>query len=131
MIKKFLIVAVAAVSLLTLTFATPVSALLNETSLRNEACEGINAGDGNACGGSSDPFRVVNVIINILSVIVGVVAVIFLVLGGFRYITSGGDSGRVGSAKSTIIYAVIGLIIVAVAQVIVNLVLSESVRVTG
>lgn len=66
-------------------------------------------------------------IINVFSVIVGVVAVIMIIYGGFRYITSGGDSGNVGTAKNTILYAVVGLIIVALAQVIVQFVLNTTV----
>jgi hypothetical protein len=54
------------------------------------------------------------------------VAVIMIIYGGFRYITSGGDSNRVGSAKNTLIYAIIGLIIVALAQLIVHFVLSTT-----
>ncbi|HLG90751.1 MAG TPA: pilin [Candidatus Saccharimonadales bacterium] len=64
-------------------------------------------------------------VINILSVVVGVVAVIMLIVGGFRYITSAGDTARVASAKNTILYAIIGLIIVALAQVIVRFVLGN------
>jgi hypothetical protein len=62
-------------------------------------------------------------VINILSVVVGVVAVIMIIIGGFKYITSSGDSNNVASAKNTIIYAIVGLIIVALAQVIVRFVL--------
>lgn len=64
-------------------------------------------------------------IINIFSVIVGVVAVIMIIYAGFRYITSGGDSSKVGNAKNTILYALIGLVIVALSQVIVRFVLSK------
>jgi hypothetical protein len=45
-----------------------------------------------------------------------------LVFGGFKYIISGGDSSKVTSAKNTIIYAIIGLIIVILAYAIVNFV---------
>ena len=65
-------------------------------------------------------------IVNIFSVIVGAVSVIMIIYGGFRYIISGGDSGRVGNAKNTLIYAVIGLIIVVLAQLIVHFVISFS-----
>lgn len=65
-------------------------------------------------------------IINIFSVIVGIVAVIMIIVGGFRYIVSGGDSGKVGDAKNTILYALIGLVIVALAQFIVRFVLGKT-----
>lgn len=65
-------------------------------------------------------------IINIFSVIVGIVAVIMIIVGGFKYITSNGDSGKISSAKTTIIYAVIGLVVVAFAQLIVQFVLQKA-----
>jgi hypothetical protein len=65
-------------------------------------------------------------VVNFFSVIVGAISVIMIIYGGFRYITSGGDSGRVGNAKNTLIYAVIGLFIVALAQLIVHFVLTQS-----
>jgi hypothetical protein len=61
-------------------------------------------------------------IVNIFSVVVGIIAVIMIIVGGFRYITGGG-SGDVSGAKNTIIYALIGLVIVALAQVLVHFVL--------
>lgn len=67
-------------------------------------------------------------IINIFSAIVGVIAVIMIVYGGFRYITSGGDSGKISSAQQSIIYAIVGLIVVALAQVIVRFVLFRAVQ---
>ena len=70
-------------------------------------------------------------IINIFSVIVGIVAVIMIIYGGFRYITSGGDSGNITTAKNTILYAIIGLVIVARAQFIVRFVLSQATDVSS
>ena len=70
--------------------------------------------------------NLVRTIINIFSVVVGAVCVIMIVIGGFRYVTSGGDSNNVGAAKNTILYAIVGLIIVAVSQVIVQFVLQRT-----
>jgi len=64
-------------------------------------------------------------VINIFSLVVGVVSVIMIIIGGFQYITSAGDSNKVGTAKNTILYAIIGLVIVALAQFIVQFVLSR------
>lgn len=64
-------------------------------------------------------------VINIFSLIVGIVSVIMIIIGGFRYITSGGDSSNVSSAKNTILYAIIGLIIVVLAQSIVRFILGR------
>jgi len=65
---------------------------------------------------------IVTDVVNIFSVVVGIIAVIMIIVGGFRYITSGG-SGDVSGAKNTIVFALIGLVIVALAQVLVHFVL--------
>jgi len=89
------------------------------------ACEAAgqqNCTPAQAAGSLNDTIASV---INLLSVLVGVAAVIMIIIGGFRYITSAGDSNKVTSAKNTIIYAIIGLIIVALAQLIVHFVLNK------
>ena len=70
--------------------------------------------------------QIVSQIINILSLAVGVVAVVMIIIGGFKYVTSGGDSGNVTGAKNTILYAVVGLVVVALAQVIVRFVVDRA-----
>jgi uncharacterized membrane protein len=70
-------------------------------------------------------------VINVFSWIVGVIAVIMIIVGGLKYITSGGDSGNVSSAKNTILYALVGLVIVALAQFIVRFVLGQATSITG
>jgi len=69
--------------------------------------------------------NIVHTIVNLLSALVGIVAVIMIIVGGLRYITSGGNDTSVTSAKNTILYAIIGLIIVAFAQVLVRFTLAK------
>lgn len=64
--------------------------------------------------------------INILSWIVGVAAVIMIIISGFRFVTSGGDANATKSARSGILYAVVGLVVVLLAQAIVWFVLGEA-----
>lgn len=61
---------------------------------------------------------------NTILYIVGIVAVIMLIIGGIRYVISGGDSKKVTDAKNTILYAIIGLVIAFLAFAIVNFVVS-------
>ena len=65
-------------------------------------------------------------IINIFSIVVGAVSVIMIIIGGFRYIISGGDSSGVSGAKNTILYAIVGLVIVIFAQVIIRFILTNA-----
>ena len=78
--------------------------------------------------GVSDFQATLATIINIISIIVGVVAVIMIIFGGFKYITSGGEAEKVKGAKNTILYGLIGLIIVALAQIIVKFVLNQATK---
>ena len=61
---------------------------------------------------------------NTILYIVGIIAVIMLIIGGIRYVISGGDSKKVTDAKNTILYAIIGLVIAFLAFAIVNFVVS-------
>ena len=61
---------------------------------------------------------------NTILYIVGIVAVIMLIIGGIRYVTSGGDAKKVTDAKNTVLYAIIGLVIAFLAFAIVNFVIS-------
>ena len=56
--------------------------------------------------------------------LVGIIAVIFVVIGGFKYTTSQGDPGRVQQAKNTIMYALIGLAVTLLAFAITQFVLN-------
>ncbi|MGB3024167.1 MAG: hypothetical protein WBB39_05180 [Candidatus Saccharimonadales bacterium] len=59
---------------------------------------------------------------NILLFIVGAIAVIMLIVGGIQYVTSGGDQSRVTSAKNTILYAIVGIVVAVLAYAAVNFV---------
>jgi|SRR5690606_21056510 hypothetical protein len=85
--------------------------------------EGIEA-TGNDDNVNTDLPGLITIVVNTLLIIVGAVAVIMLIWGGFKYITSAGDASAVSSAKNTILYAVIGIIVAVLAYAIVNWVIS-------
>ena len=58
--------------------------------------------------------------VEILSFVVGFAAILMIVYGGLKYVTSGGDATKTKNAQSTIIYALVGLVVAVLAQVIVN-----------
>ena len=64
-------------------------------------------------------------IVNVLLFLVGAIAVIMLIFGGIRYVTSGGDQNSVTAAKNTIMYAIIGIIVAILAYAVVNFVLTS------
>ncbi|MGH9856882.1 MAG: hypothetical protein ACRD4B_03460 [Acidobacteriota bacterium] len=59
-------------------------------------------------------------IINAFLVLASIVALIYLLIGGVQYITSQGDEDKAGTAKQTILYAIIGLIVIGLAAAVVN-----------
>ncbi len=94
----------------------------------NEICNKNNASSSAACdsgANSGNPLfgsgGILAIAINILTVIVGIAAVIMIMLAGLKFITSGSNPQEVTKAREMIIYAVVGLIIAALAQVLVRL----------
>jgi hypothetical protein len=119
--------------------AVPAYAAVSQTDINNALKCGsnvdININAEQSCDSSTPQganfTEIVKKIINILSVLVGAIAVIMIIFGGFRYVTSAGNDTNVSSAKNTILYAVIGLIIVALAQIIVHFVLNNIITDSG
>jgi len=119
--------------LLSLGLAAPAFAQDAQQQINNGLCAGSNLeftespGQCNAAGNDATTKinNMVHTVVNLLSAIVGIVAVIMIIIGGFRYITSGGNDASVTAAKNTILYAIIGLVVVALAQIIVRFTLSK------
>lgn len=120
------IVTIVLVTGLSFVWAAPGYAL---TQAATDACDGIEAAGGDCDpGADGSQFRgLVITIIDILSIVVGAASVIMIIVGGFRYVISGGDSNGIQGAKNTIIYALVGLVIVLFAQVIVRFVIKQSI----
>jgi hypothetical protein len=125
---KTLFLTIFALALL-LVPAVGVSA--QESATKSNLCDAANLqapGSGASCDTSDAGTNVtdlVNQVIDIFSWIVGIVSVLAIIYGGFRYITSGGDASGVSAAKNTILYAIVGLVIVAIAQLIVKFVIGS------
>ncbi|MBA3758807.1 hypothetical protein H0X10_04245 [Candidatus Saccharibacteria bacterium] len=123
LIKKALLLTSLITSLLIPAgLPTLASAAIDEEA-RNAACEGLGAAGSDCDKFAAEPINdIVATVVNILSFIVGAVAVIMIIVAGFKYVTSGGDSNSISGAKSTLLYAIVGLIIVAMAQFLVKFV---------
>ena len=91
------------------------------------AVAGISEGAGaaQAEGQQTDLVANIRTVTNTMLFAIGVVAVIMLIVGGFRYVFSGGNSTNVNAAKDTILYAVIGIVVALLAYAIVNFVLGQ------
>ena len=67
--------------------------------------------------------EIVQSILNWIFGIIGIVAVVMIIIGGFNFMTSAGDPGKVKKGKDTILYGIIGLVVALLAFAIVNFVL--------
>jgi hypothetical protein len=76
-------------------------------------------------GAATDLTVLIKRVVNILLFVVGAAAVILIIIGGIRYVTSAGDQNQITGAKNTILYAVVGLVVAAAAYAIVNFVVTK------
>ena len=102
------------------------------------AVTGWGSGDGSADSvgeaiglGNNDPRQMAASVINVLLGFLGIIAVIIILLGGFKWMASGGNDDKVGESKKMITAGIIGLIIILSAFAISSFVLSALLNATG
>jgi hypothetical protein len=109
-------------ALLIATLALPASAVDPKQGL----CEGSGGTwSGTSCSGAANEPQVTGtfkLVADILLFVLGSIAVIMIIIGGIRYVSSNGDQAQVTGAKNTILYSVIGLVLALAAYAIVNFV---------
>jgi hypothetical protein len=95
---------------------------------------GTNAGSGAVSNSAfcsdqknnNDPvIRTLNDAINIITAIAGLVAVIMIIVSGLQMISSSGNSEKISNARNTILYASIGLVVIAVARIIIGFIINK------
>ncbi len=87
---------------------------------------GVNAARGT--GQPTDLFGTggaITAITNTLLFIIGALSVVMIIIGGLRYVTSGGNPSSVTGAKNTIMYAIVGLVVAFLAFAAINFVLGS------
>ena len=99
-----------------------------------KACEGLTS-LGVDCDDSKTAGEVaagpISSLVNILLIVVGAICVVMIIFGGFKFVTSGGDTDKTKSARNTIIYAAIGLAIVLLSSFIVGFVFDAASDIGG
>lgn len=100
-------------------------ALATPNAVYAQSCDDVTAGGIGSGADCAKPTNaatnlfgdgsIFNTITNILLFLIGAISVIMLIIGGVRYVVSGGDQGAVTSAKNTILYAIIGIIVAFLA----------------
>ncbi|HSW99362.1 MAG TPA: hypothetical protein VLF71_06050 [Candidatus Saccharimonadales bacterium] len=73
----------------------------------------------------SGPNGIIIKVANIFAFVTGVGAVFVILIGGFMYITANGDSGKANSARSAVLYASVGLVVVVIGRAIIGFVITK------
>lgn len=116
MTTKIKISLISLISLL--IFAVPVAAGVEIF----DACNGVAADSTSICSNTdegsvlSGPNSILRNGLRIFVFIVGFTSIVMVMVGGFRYITSQGDPGGLASARQTLIYAIVGLVIALASE---------------
>ena len=119
------------ISIAIMTCAVFGASVLSTASLPGSASaqvsEGINTATTSEMKGKSIDGKdgLIKTVVNVLLWAVGILSVIMIIFSGFRYITSAGDASKTKSARSTLIYSVVGLIVAIMAWAIVNMVINR------
>ena len=102
--------------------ASAASCSADELSIQGGADCAQGNGQANNLFGAGGIFQTIT---NILLFLIGAIAVIMLIIGGVRYVISGGDQAQVTSAKNTILYAIVGIVVAFLAYAAVNFVTTQ------
>lgn len=105
-------------------FGIPSLALAANQADIGNVCNGLTGQFNILCIGSGNAGTVLGAIVNLLFLIAALIALFYLVQGGIRWITSGGDSKQVEGARGQIIAAAVGLAITFLSYLLLNLLLT-------
>jgi hypothetical protein len=108
------------------SWASPASICQDSSNITS----GSNVGSSSFCqdqvGTPSNPiFTTLNLVIDIISSIAGFVAVVMIVVSGLQMVSSSGNSEKISNARNTILYALIGLIVVVLSRILVLFILKK------
>ena len=122
MLKKYQSYAyyIVTLAITAITAPSQVSAALNSTDLSNNLIPIIIPKDGTT--GTAILTNTAVTVINLILLIAGILAVIYLIYSGILYITAGGDTGKAEKGRTGIVNAIIGLVIISAAYLLVRFV---------
>ncbi len=123
---------VISLALLGFLFSSPFSPSTQAAESSKAACEALAKAEGRASSTCAEGSGItvdgtVQMLLNLLSWVAGIIAVVMVMAAGLKYITSQGDSQKVAGAKNALIFAAVGIVIAVTAQIIVRFVLKTTI----
>lgn len=110
--------------LLSLAIISLLAVPMLATAQGNFGINEVNTGLGNTLS-NRDPRSIVGSIINIALGFLGVIAVVIVIMGGFKWMTAGGNEEKVTEAKKLLGAGVIGIVIILAAWALANFILNS------
>lgn len=129
--KRLILLTVTFLTLLSGSFAFAAPAFAAGSDVLDNACkDNAAAAKSAACDNSkataiTGKNGVLANVSRIVATIAGIAAIIIMIAGGLMFVTSNGDASKAGTARNTILYAGIGLVVIAMAQTIITLVVNR------
>ena len=119
--------AITVMTMATVAIAPPAGAV----DFLGDACQ-VAGADSAACNSrDGDRYQIIgaNGVIaraaNMIALVAGVAAVILIFIGAFQFITAAGDSGKITAARKTVMFAIVGLVVIALARTVIVFVVSK------
>ncbi len=97
----------------------------NTSDVNASVCVDRNVSQTNSCNDIFGKCGIISKIITIISWVVGVASVAMAITGGLKYVASAGDPQQAATARRTLLFAVIGVVIVILAQGIITFVFNR------
>lgn len=126
--RRFITRMLAVIGLSSLLLVGATSPSVRAADPLSGVCSDSKAAKTSVCQDGSDEnsiFTILRNVINTLLFVGGIIAVVMIIVGGIRYVVSAGDSQSANTAKDTILYAVVGLVVAIMSYAIVNFVLNR------
>jgi len=105
--------------------SNPVNAVCSDSGITAGSPSGSPLCTDTSSGQLQGSNTIISLIVNIISAVAGFVAVIIIIISGIQFISSGGDSKKISQAKDSIIYSLIGIIVIVLARTIIVFVLNK------
>lgn len=116
---------IGSIILLAPSMASAATPIVNGNNCQGSAANSAIC-QGNTTGNPLvGPNGLLGKVTRIVAVFGGAVAVIMIMVGGLMYVLSDGDSGKISNAKNTVVYALVGLVVIGTAQSIIIFVIDR------
>lgn len=130
-VLKLLIISAVVLNILLVTPVISYASPFNQACTSGSVTDGRNVGSSTLCSDNPTsnplvgPDGLLIKVVNVVSIIAGVTAVIMIIISGMQFVLANGEAKRVESARNTIIFSVIGLIVIVLARFIIEFVVSR------